>query len=167
MNHLWQPEEKAMSLHRYHLLFLIALTLGWGWLPVAPVVGNASASSPEPPKIASPEDIPGTTKINAEELIELMWTTPQLILIDSRITSDRNEGFIEGSISLPNTETSCESLEGVVSEKSAPALFYCNGIKCGRSAKAAQIAIDCGYNHVYWFRGGIEEWKQKQLPLLK
>ncbi len=155
-----------MSLLRYHLLFLITLTLGWGWLPVALVVGNASASSPDTP-IASPEDVPGTTKINAEELIELMWTAPQLTLIDSRITSDRNEGFIEGSISLPNTETSCKSLEGVIPEKSTPALFYCNGVKCGRSAKAAQIAIDCGYNQIYWFRGGIEEWKQKQLPLLK
>ena len=156
-----------MNLLRYHLLFLIALTLGWGWLPVSLVVGNASASSPETAKVASPEDIPGTTKINAEELIELMWASPQLTLIDSRITSDRSKGFIEGSISLPNTETSCGALEVVLSDKLAPVLFYCNGVKCGRSAKAAQIAIDCGYNQIYWFRGGIEEWKQKQLPLLK
>ncbi len=156
-----------MSLLRYHLLFLIVLIPGSGWLPVALAAGNASASSTETPGIASPENIPGTTKINAEELIELMWTAPQLTLIDSRITSDRNEGFIEGSISLPNTETSCGALEVVLSDKSTPALFYCNGVKCGRSAKAAQIAIDCGYNQIYWFRGGIEEWKQKQLPLLK
>ena len=156
-----------MSLSRYHLPFLIVLILGWGWLPVALVVGNASASSPESARVASPEDIPGTTKINAEELIELMWAAPQLTLIDSRIKSDRSKGFIEGSISLPNTETSCETLEGVIPDKSTPALFYCNGIKCGRSAKAAQIAIDCGYNQIYWFRGGIEEWKQKKLPLLK
>ena len=156
-----------MSLHRYHLLFLIALILGWGWLPVALVVGNASASSPETTGVRSPEDVPGTTKINAEELIELMWASPQLTLIDSRITSDRSKGFIEGSISLPNTETSCGALEVVLSDKLAPVLFYCNGVKCGRSAKAAQIAIDCGYNQIYWFRGGIEEWKQKQLPLVK
>ncbi len=156
-----------MSLLRYHLLFLIVLIPGSCWLPVALAAGNASASSPETPGIASPEDIPGTTKVNAEELIELMWAAPQLTLIDSRIMSDRNEGFIEGSISLPNTETSCESLEVVIPEKSTPVLFYCNGIKCGRSAKAAQISIDCGYNQIYWFRGGIEEWKQKQLPLVK
>jgi len=156
-----------MSLHRYHLLFLIALMFGWSWLPVSLAAGNAPVSSPETARIASPEDVPGTTKINAEDLIELMWASPQLTLIDSRITSDRSKGFIEGSISLPNTETSCESLEVVLSDKLTPVLFYCNGIKCGRSAKAAQIAIDCGYNQIYWFRGGIEEWKQKQLPLLK
>ena len=156
-----------MSFLRYHLLLLIVLLPGWGWLPVAQAAGNASASSLEPDKIISPENIPGTTRINAEELIELMWSTPQLTLIDSRITSDRNEGFIEGSISLPNTETSCESLEGVIPDKTEPALFYCNGIKCGRSAKAAQIAIDCGYNQIYWFRGGIEEWREKKFPLLK
>jgi rhodanese-related sulfurtransferase len=156
-----------MSLLRYHLLFLITLTLGWGWLPVALAVGNASASNLETATVASPEDVPGTTKINAEELIELMWAAPQMTLIDSRITSDRSKGFIEGSISLPNTETSCKTLEGVIADKSTPALFYCNGIKCGRSAKAAQIAMDCGYNQIYWFRGGIEEWKQKNLPLQK
>lgn len=156
-----------MSLLRHHLLFLIALILGWGWLPIALGVGNASGSSLETAKIVSPEDIPGTTKINAEELIELVWALPQLILIDSRITSDRHEGFIEGSISLPNTETSCKSLEEVIPDKSALVLFYCNGVKCGRSAKAAQIAVDCSYNQIYWFRGGIEEWKQKQFPLLR
>jgi len=156
-----------MSLLRYHSLFLIALILGWGWLPVALVAGDAPVSSPETAKIVSPEYVPGTTRINAEELIELMWEVPQLTLIDSRITSDRSEGFIEGSISLPNTETSCESLEAVIPDKSAPALFYCNGVKCGRSAKAAKISIDCGYNQVYWFRGGIEEWKQKKFPLQK
>jgi rhodanese-related sulfurtransferase len=156
-----------MSLLRYHLLFLIALMLGWGWLPVALAAGDASVSSPETAKIVSPENVPGTTRINAEELIELMWATPELTLIDSRITSDRSEGFIEGSISLPNTETSCESLEAAIPDKSAPALFYCNGVKCGRSAKAAKISIDCGYNQVYWFRGGIEEWRQKKFPLQK
>ena len=158
---------RTMSLLRYHLLFLIALMFGWSWLPVSLAAGDAPAPSAETAKIVSPENIPGTTKINAEELIELKWADPQLILIDSRITSDRNEGFIEGSISLPNTETSCDSLEVALSGKSSPVLFYCNGVKCGRSAKAAQIAIDCGYNKIYWFRGGIEEWKQKQFPLLK
>ena len=156
-----------MSLLPYRLLFVSTLILGWGWLPAALAVENASESSLETTKIVSPEDIPGTTKVNAEELIELMWADPQLTLIDSRITSDRKEGFIEGSIGLPNTETSCKSLEGVIPDKSALTLFYCNGVKCGRSAKAAQIAIDCGYNQIYWFRGGIEEWKQKQYPLLQ
>ena len=46
-------------------------------------------------------------------------------------------------------------------------MFYCNGIKCGRSAKAAQIAIDCGYTDVYLFRKGMEEWQEKQYPLVQ
>ena len=33
----------------------------------------------------SPESIEGTTKVNAEEFIELVGETPELIIIDSRI----------------------------------------------------------------------------------
>jgi len=33
-----------------------------------------------------------------------------LVLIDSRIRADRKEGYIEGSVSLPDIETTCEAL---------------------------------------------------------
>ena len=93
--------------------------------------------------------------------------TPELVLFDSRITADRKEGYIEGSISLPDIDTSCDSLEILTHDRDTPVMFYCNGIKCGRSAKAAQIAIDCGYKDVYLFRKGMEEWQDKQYPLVQ
>ena len=109
----------------------------------------------------SPETIKGSTKIDAESLIEMAREHEDLVIIDSRIRSDRRQGYIAGSISLPDTETSCASLMPLI-EKSTPTIFYCNGPKCRRSDKAVAIAEECGYTKLYWFRGGFEEWKEKR-----
>jgi rhodanese-related sulfurtransferase len=115
----------------------------------------------------APESIDGVTLVDAEGLIEKLMSIPDLVLIDSRIMTDRKQGFIEGSISLPDVETTCDTLNGVVESRSTPLMFYCNGVKCGRSAKAAQIAVDCDFTNLYWFRNGMEEWKEKDYPLVK
>ena len=115
----------------------------------------------------SPESIEGTTKVTAEEFIELVDKIPDLIVVDSRIPGDRKQGFVEGSVSLPDVDTTCETLPSVIPKKDAPVLFYCNGVKCGRSAKAIKIALACGYNNIYWFRGGFEEWLEKGYPYLQ
>lgn len=115
----------------------------------------------------NPETIAGVRTLNAEQLIELAAREPGLLIVDSRIPGDRKLGFIEGSVSLPNTDTRCETLDNILPEKQAPILFYCNGIKCGRSAKAIAVAKTCGYSNIYWFRGGFEEWLAKGYPYLQ
>jgi rhodanese-related sulfurtransferase len=117
--------------------------------------------------MVSPEAIDGATIVDAEGLIEAVTQIPGLILIDSRISADHLEGFIEGSVSLPDIETDCDSLASTVPGLATPILFYCNGIKCGRSARAATIAIDCGYATIYWFRNGMEEWQAQEFPLVQ
>lgn len=115
----------------------------------------------------SPEQIDGVTRVDAEGLIELVNQTPGLILIDSRISADRKEGFIEGSVSLPDDETDCTTLAANIPTLDHPVVFYCNGIRCARSSNAAQIARDCGYSRTYWFRTGVEEWRMEQYPLVR
>ena len=115
----------------------------------------------------SPETIEGTHRIEAEGLIQLANHNESLIIIDSRISSDRKLGYIPGSISLPDTDTSCESLARLIPQKSDPVVFYCNGPNCRRSDNAVVIAADCGYTGIYWFRGGIEAWRANNYPLTK
>ncbi len=123
------------------------------------------AWSAEPPR--TPETIPGSTRVDAEELIGLVERLPRLVIIDSRIRGDRKQGYIEGSLSLPDTETDCASLARLLPDPAQPVLFYCNGVKCGRSGHAVTIAITCGYRNVYWFRGGFQEWRAKGYPYLQ
>jgi rhodanese-related sulfurtransferase len=141
-----------MRVLKASLLVMIAFAL---------LSGSAFAGKKEVPPF-----IDGTVRVSAEELIDLVESTPNLVILDSRKKSDFQKGFIEGAVSLPNTETSGATLAKHVKSKSSPVLFYCNGIKCGRSVKAAKIAIAEGYNKIYWFRGGMEEWEAKGLPVV-
>jgi rhodanese-related sulfurtransferase len=118
-------------------------------------------------EVVSPDTVPGTTKVDAEGVINLVEKISQLVIVDARIRHDRLQGYIEGSVSLPDVETTCESLASVIPKKSSPVLFYCNGPKCGRSVHSSNKALACGYTQVYWFRGGFEEWKNKNYPYLK
>jgi rhodanese-related sulfurtransferase len=125
---------------------------------------SGTATAKEMP--LSPESIKGTTKVNAEGVIDLVEKHENLIMIDSRITADRKQGYIEGSIALPDIDTSCDSLAKIIPKKTSMTLFYCNGIKCGRSVKASKIAVGCGYSKLYWFRGGYAEWLEKGYPVV-
>lgn len=131
---------------------------------IAPAIETAADQSR---KIVSPESIEGVINVDSEGLIGMIMQHDDLVLVDSRIISDRNEGYIEGSISLPDTDTNCESLAKAAPSLTTPLMFYCNGIRCGRSAKAAVMARDCRYRNIYWFRNGMEEWQQKEYPLVQ
>ncbi|MCF6209985.1 MAG: rhodanese-like domain-containing protein [Gammaproteobacteria bacterium] len=141
-------------MHKKHIFALPLTLLGLGlW-----------ASHPSP---ITPETITGSTIVNAEQLIEFAHQVPDLVIIDSRIRGDRKQGYIETSISLPNIDTHCGSLARLIANKATPVLFYCNGVKCGRSGGAVKIAVDCGYTAIYWFRSGFQEWLAKRYPYLQ
>ncbi len=109
--------------------------------------------------------VDGTVRVSAEEMIELFEIHDDLVIVDSRKKSDLAAGFIEGAMALPNTETSAKTLAQNIASKTTPVVFYCDGIKCDRSSKAAKIALAEGYKNIYWFRGGIQEWEAKGLPV--
>lgn len=108
------------------------------------------------------QEVGSAEMIDAEQMIDLVNKTPDLLIIDSRLAVDHKRGFIEGSIALTDTDTNCLSLSKVISSKRQPLVFYCNGPKCKRSTAAIAIARSCGYERLYWFRGGMEEWMQKK-----
>jgi rhodanese-related sulfurtransferase len=112
-------------------------------------------------KIIVPEHIAGVQTLTAEGVVELATSMDDLIIIDARIAEDRKHGYLESSLSLPDIETNCPELEKIIPGKNSPTLFYCNGIKCGRSVVSIKIAKSCGYTNMYWFKGGFEEWKNK------
>ncbi len=126
------------------------------------VSGNLTAAE------NTPEAIEGTTRVTAEEVIELVGSLDDLVIIDARKASDRSSGgWIEDSIGLPNTDTTPESLAKHAPDKGKPILFLCNGVKCGRSVESSRNALKWGYTKIYWFRGGMEEWDNKGLPMVK
>lgn len=115
----------------------------------------------------SPKFIEGVTLLGAEGVLSLVARIDSVIVVDSRIRGDRHKGYLESSVSLPDIETNCATLKNIIPNKKNYAIFYCNGVKCGRSAIAINIAKKCGYKNLYWFRGGFEVWMEKGFPFVK
>lgn len=118
-------------------------------------------------KPLAPDSVPGARRVDAEQVIELIQGTPGLVIIDARRNEEHAKGHIEGAVSLVDTDMSETTLGQHVPGKDSPVLFYCNGERCLRSGNAALKAVEWGYLHVYWFRGGWEEWVAKELPVSK
>lgn len=116
-------------------------------------------------KPLAPDSVPGTTRVSAEQSVELILANPRLVIIDSRHVEEFAKGHIEGAINLLDTDTTPETLAIHLASKNVPMLLYCNGERCLRSSNAAKTAVTAGYKKVYWFRGGWMEWAEKKMPI--
>ena len=121
---------------------------------------NAVADRP-----SAPEQIAGTTRLGAEQVVELILHSPNLVIIDARKPEAFKRGHIEGAVNILDTVLDSNILARYASAKDTPLLIYCNGEACLRSTNAATHAVQWGYTQVYWFRGGWQEWTAKELPV--
>lgn len=133
-------------------LFCLAL---FGWL------GTAAAQTPD-----APMEIKGAKTVNADMIITLIENEKGLIIIDNRRVEDFKAGHIEGAKRILDTDLTIEKLAELVPQKALPVLFYCNGLKCGRAAKAVELAVAQGYSKVFYYALGMDEWKKQNLPLV-
>jgi rhodanese-related sulfurtransferase len=115
----------------------------------------------------APMSIAGAATVNAEQVVDLVTKKSNLVILDNRKPEDFAAGHIEGAVRLIDTDVNAESLAKAVKTKDTPVLFYCNGLKCGRAAKAAAVAVQQGYKEVYYYALGLDEWNKKGLPLIK
>lgn len=70
---------------------------------------------------------------------------------------------IPGSINIPFNEIS--STNKLPAEKAVPVVFYCAAPECYYSRLASISAAEMGYKNVYWFEGGIAEWRKMQYDM--
>jgi rhodanese-related sulfurtransferase len=69
------------------------------------------------------------------------------------------KGHIPGSVSLPATQFD-KNVGKLPKDKAALVVFYCGGLKCALSHKAAYKAQAMGYTSVKVFAKGYPEWKK-------
>jgi len=128
------------------------------------VLFSGSLSAVEKPY--APENIAGATSVSAEEVVDLILSNPDLIIVDSRKKAEYLKGHIEGAINILNTELALDDLETIAPDRAQAVLFYCNGARCLRSSDSINKAVKWGYTNIFWFRGGWEEWSEKRLPVI-
>jgi rhodanese-related sulfurtransferase len=93
-------------------------------------------------------------KINSDDAKIMMEQESNLVVLDVRTPEEFAEGYIQGSINIPDTDIT-ETAEKMMPDKSIAILVYCRSGR--RSALAAQDLSDLGYTNVYDF-GGIIDW---------
>jgi rhodanese-related sulfurtransferase len=124
------------------------------------LVGPASAQD-------APMRISGAITVNAAQIFDLIGKHANLVILDNRKPEDFASGHIEGALRLIDTDVSAETLAKVIPAKNTPVLFYCNGVKCGRAAKATEKAVELGYSQVFYYALGMDEWNKEGLPMVK
>lgn len=141
------------------MAFLVAL--GLLSLPSAvPALAQTAA-----PAATAPMEIQGARTVDADKVISLIDANKNLVIVDNRRAEDFDAGHIEGAVRILDTDLTVEKMTGLAAQKDRPVLFYCNGLACGRAAKAAAMAVGWGYTNVHYYALGMDEWKKLQLPL--
>lgn len=116
----------------------------------------------------TPMSLAGAEMVDAAKVKSLMASGATAI--DFRVAAEYAEGHIKGAISVPYKEKSAKAadydssvdtvdLTKLPADKGAAIVGYCNGPECWKGYKGSEQAVKAGYKKVYWFRGGMPEWK--------
>ncbi len=107
----------------------------------------------------------GYALIDTETLKGYLESDPEkCVVIDARNPEEYQEVHIQGAVNVPQKHFS-QYAHLLPQEKSAQIIFYCNGIKCGKSRKAAIKAIKMGYDNVLVYAEGMPVWEEKGMPI--
>jgi rhodanese-related sulfurtransferase len=121
----------------------------------------------------TPPSLAGTTVVTADKVKELQ--AKGATVVDTRVANEYADSHIKGAISVPYKEKSAKApdfdasqdswdMSKLPADKGANLVLYCNAGECWKSYKSATMAVKAGYKHVFWFRGGMPEWKAKGFP---
>ncbi len=101
---------------------------------------------------------------STDELKEMLDENVEMLVVDARNPEEYQEVHIRGAINIPEKKFS-KYLELLPVDKMSRIIFYCNGVKCGKSKKAAKKAMDLGYANVSIYNEGMPVWEEKGLPI--
>jgi len=88
------------------------------------------------------------------------------LLVDARNPEEYREAHMPGAISIPQKKMD-DYLGLLPSDRNSEIIFYCNGVKCGKSKKAARKAVKVGYTNVRVYAEGMPVWEERGYPFYK
>jgi rhodanese-related sulfurtransferase len=107
----------------------------------------------------------GYRVISSEQLRKMVDAgSGEVVVIDARNPEEYQEVHIPRSINVP--EKKFDEYKHLLPEsKKAQLVFYCNGVKCGKSKKAAKKALDLGYRNILVYAEGMPVWEEMNYPI--
>ena len=104
--------------------------------------------------------------INAEQLKSLYDQNTKMIVLDARSKHYFDGTLLPNAIWLP-AESTEQEIQAVIPSKSSLVIVYCLGVKCPASGWLYDKLIAMGYDNVYDYHEGLEDWKKRGLPTTK
>jgi rhodanese-related sulfurtransferase len=104
----------------------------------------------------------GSNAVTAADAVRL--ANSGALLLDVRASADYEAGHIIEARNLPAAELAAKA-ETLKKYKEKPVIVYCeNGAASGAAAGTLRAA---GFTKVVTLRGGLQSWRQENLPLVK
>jgi len=88
------------------------------------------------------------------QTVKKMMDSEDVLVVFPLSPLEFNDLHIKGSVNIPMDQLEVELPE----DKSRKIVFYCLGVKCVASWRAAVKAVELGYKNVYAFREGLPGW---------
>lgn len=112
-------------------------------------------------RLAIAEIPKGAKEIKTQELAKLIFEKPgSYVLIDARPAGRYRVSHIPTAISLPVAVMEKLGEASLPYSKDATLIFYCGGITCPLSPKAASLALKWGFKDVRVYLEGEPGWKK-------
>lgn len=107
----------------------------------------------------------GYRVINSEQLKKMVDAkSDEVLVIDARNPEEYQEVHIPRSINVPEKKFD-DNKNLLPEDKKTTLVFYCNGIKCGKSKRAAKKAVEMGYANVLVYKEGMPVWEEMNYPI--
>jgi PQQ-dependent catabolism-associated CXXCW motif protein len=172
---------------RAALLRALAVIIGGTWAVAIAAAPEPSGYWTGPVNSPVPATLTGGTVISSAHRLHTLLTHKDTVLVDVSNTPHHPENMAPGAPWLPLPHRAIPgtlwipgvgmgeipaTLDSYFRQELATAthndptrrvIIYCHRT-CWLSWNAAKRAISYGYQHVYWYRDGIEGWKAARLP---
>lgn len=103
-------------------------------------------------------------RIDREQLRKMMHET-EVTVVEVLGNDAYKEFHIPGAINVPFGEDFDSRIGAAVPDKHEPVAVYCKDENCDASPKAAARMEELGYDRVYDYEAGKEDWKSAGLPI--
>ncbi len=105
----------------------------------------------------------GASAISVSEAVLLM-NRARLFILDVRDEAAFAEGHIQGAKHVPLSALE-ERIQELTKQKSKPVLVVCQ--RGMRSNAACKILASHAFTQVYSLQGGLDQWREAKMPLVK
>ena len=102
-------------------------------------------------------------EITREELEAKLGRGEQVILVETLGTKYYEDAHLPGALNIPHTEVD-ELAPTMLPDKSAEVVVYCSNRACQNSPQAARRLDALGYENVYDYEEGKQDWIEAGLP---